>query len=153
MPLECIAALSFVGRRLLKIWKLHLHFHWPHFFPTRRLSLWSIYPITLHAQTSFQSALNLANTGGVSLPGAKQVVHFPGWLQAGKQFFRHRGTQAPLTVAASAKRSWICLWRSSRDTVTSNKVTRAHAVWLGVWIIYIRFIYRLGLNKRASLTN
>lgn len=88
------------------------------FFSTRRLSLWSIYPITLHAQTqtSFQSALNLANTGGVSLPGAKQVVHFPGWLQAGKQFFRHRGTQAPLTVAASAKRSWICLWRSSRDT-------------------------------------
>lgn len=152
MPLECIAALSFVGRRLLKIWK---HFHWPHFFPPGVLSQWTIYPITRYAQTrtSFQSAQNLANTGGVSLPGAKQVVHFPGWLQARKQFFRHRGTQAPLTVAASAKRSWICLWRSSRDAVTSNKVTRAHAVWLGVWIIYIRFIYRLGLNKRALLAN
>lgn len=52
----------------------------------------------------------------------------------------------------SAKRNWSCLW-SSRDAVTLNKVTWAHAVWLGIWIIYIRFIYGPGLNKRPSLTN
>lgn len=42
-------------------------------------------------------------TGSIWIPGAKRVIPFQGWLQPEKQFFRHRGTPAPLTVATPLK--------------------------------------------------
>lgn len=99
---ECIAALSFAGRRSLKIWKVHF-FIGLISFPPGVSSLWSIYTISRLAQTQncIPIGVNPPRHWRRLLPGAT----FCRLISAGKTVLSPSsgGTQALLTVAGPLK--------------------------------------------------
>lgn len=89
-----------------------------------------------------------ANAGCILIPCASFIFLIV--IAARKQLFRHCDT-----LFSTFSLPWLCfnkkmnlnyLWNCT-EAVMFNRITWAHLILLGIWIIYSSFISGLGLNK------
>lgn len=110
----------------------------------------------------------LQNAGCILIPGAKRVTHFPDCDCSRKTaissfrlhifirlFYLQHTAESDCTLSPKGTRVIYSNGKkgNSLEAVLFERITWAHAVWLGVWIIYRRFIYGLRLNKGVLLAN